>query len=324
MTSTTNQHVHIPCPHRGCPYAFPQIPGFQSQIRQHLTTLHSSEQNKNLNKTTLNKLHCFPCPHCPLIFATVAKQNTHMTKAHATTREQSNIDLVLLTYPGTTTKDKQHHITTWNNSLQWLQTLHITPPTARTSLYTKLAHKQKQLFFHTLHHIVTWCNKATVPVTNTLELPPYQNTATPFWKLLLIFESTILAPAPKESHTVSYSTLLKQRMTLFRLGQIQKLYDQSRPTQSTPLPPSTPPIFNDLRYNRHAQQCADQDNLHTAYARISSIMPTASLTPHYLNILKKLYPPPISYLGPTTNSHNTRQKIHNRLSAANTSTKHNH
>jgi hypothetical protein len=45
------------------------------------------------------------------------------------------------------------------------------------------------------------------------------------------------------------------------------------------------------------------------FARISSITPTATLTPHYLNILKKLYPPPIHFDVPVGNNpHNTRHK----------------
>jgi hypothetical protein len=71
-----------------------------------------------------------------------------------------------------------------------------------------------------------------------------------------------------------------------------------------------PPTFNDLRYNRYAQQCADLDNLHTAYSRITSITPTVTLTPHFLLILKKLYPPAIHFLPPSgsINPHNTRYK----------------
>jgi hypothetical protein len=141
-------------------------------------------------------------------------------------------------------------------------------------------------------------------------IPTFQTTATPFWKLLLIFESIILSPSPLQQNQGSYSMILKQRITLFRTGNIRKLYDESRPTPNSPTPPLTPPVFNDLKYNKRAQQCADQDNLHTTFARISSITPTATLTPHYLNILKKLYPPPIQFQPPVgnTNPHNTRNK----------------
>jgi hypothetical protein len=139
-------------------------------------------------------------------------------------------------------------------------------------------------------------------------LPTFQRDATPFWKLLFIFESSVLAPPiPNVAQRISFSFLLKQRLAQFRAGNIRELYEQSRPTTETPLPTPSPPNFDDLTYNSTAQQSADQDNLHTAYMRISSSTPNVTLTPHYLNILKKLYPPPIHF-HTLSNTHNTRQK----------------
>jgi hypothetical protein len=229
-----------------------------------------------------------------------------MAKTHPSTREKLNIDIILSTYPEHPTSPL--HKSNWVQSLQWLHSLNITPPTARTTLYTKLSPKHRQTCIHTLHHITKWCIDATVPGPDSdPTIPLYQTSAIPFWKLLLIFESTILAPHKPDIG--SYSALLKKRLTLFKSGHIQQLYLESRPDVHTPTPPLTPPIFNDLKYNKHAQQCADQDNLHTAFARISSITPTATLTPHYLNILKKLYPPPIHFDVPVGNNpHNTRHK----------------
>jgi hypothetical protein len=308
MTTTTDAPF-IPCPHLGCPYAFPRVIGFQSQIRQHLVTLHTADQNKYLTPSDLHKLHCFTCPHCPLIFATVAKQKLHTQKVHPTTRGKLNIDIILSTYPEH--PNCSQHKSNWLKTLQWITPLHITPATARSSLYTKLSPKHRQTCFHTFHHLLNWCIEASLPGPNDPSIPTFQTTSTPFWKLLLLFESIILAPSPNKPSQGSYSTLLKLRLTRFRSGNIQELYYDSRPNLDTPTQPLVPPVFNDLKYNKHAQQCADQDNLHTAFARISSITPTATLTPHYLNILKKLYPPPIPFN--TTNSHNTRSKLRTDL-----------
>jgi hypothetical protein len=154
-----------------------------------------------------------------------------------------------------------------------------------------------------------WCNKASLPYQSSTSLPSFQRDATPFWKLLFIFESSILAPSHTNAsqQNLSFSTLLKHRLATFRAGNIRELYDQSRPSADTPLPRPSIPNFDDLTFNFAAQQSADQDNLHTAYARISSAAPNVTLTPHYLNILKNLYPPPIHFDMPT-NPHNTRQK----------------
>jgi hypothetical protein len=289
----------IPCPHPSCSYAFPRIKGFQCQIRQHLSTLHTFDENQTLNHTDLHKLHCYPCTSCPLIFATLPKYQSHIQAAHPTTRTQTNLDIILRTYPGPPHHPQtiSQHASTWQNTLLWLHTLHITPPTARSSLYTKLAPKQKQSFLHHLHHVITWCNRATLPISDASNLPSSLVDATPFWKLLLIFESITLAPLPVNTKAKpSYSNLLKTRLTLFRCGKIQELYQASRPSDLTPLPTPTIPVFDDTSYHHAAQQSADQDNLHTAYARLTSTAPNVTLTKHYLAILKALYPSPITFL----------------------------
>jgi hypothetical protein len=170
------------------------------------------------------------------------------------------------------------------------------PPTACASLYTRLAHKQKQTFLHTLHHLITWCNKASLPFQVDFTQQTYQTDSTPFWKLLFIFESTILAPPPHTSkpQSISYSTLLKQRLTLFQSGSIKQLYTESRPQKDTPLPTIALPTFDDLSFNHAAQLAADQDNLQAAWARISSSAPNVTLNDHYLSILKKLLKSPMT------------------------------
>lgn len=173
MTPST---TYVSCPHHNCPYAFQQIKGHQSEIRQHLTTLHTFEQNQQLNQSVLHKLHCYPCPKCHLIFATIGKQKSHIDTAHPSTRQQTNLDIILQTYPGPPTNPPrlQAHQHAWTHSLQWLHSLEISPPTARISIYTKMAYKQKQTFLHTLHHVITWCNKATLPHQSSSNLPSFQ------------------------------------------------------------------------------------------------------------------------------------------------------
>jgi hypothetical protein len=159
-----------------------------------------------------------------------------------------------------------------------------------------------------LHHIVQWCNTALISFNagDTITLPTYQTTATPFLKLLLTFESLFLSPSltPNQSQQ-SFHQLLLHRHALLKAGNLQQLYMDTR----TPLhqSPKTPiPIFNDMQHNHAAQFAADQDNLHSAYHRIKSITPKVTLAPHYLTILQSLYPPQRQYHPPT--QRNTRSQ----------------
>jgi hypothetical protein len=171
-------------------------------------------------------------------------------------------------------------------------------------LYHHLKPQHKPLVFGILAQIITWTNQALLPYEseNPSALPSSQTTATPFLKLLFIFESVFLAPP--HTHHLSYSQLLQQRHTLFKHGTIQQLYFQTRSTKPPSKPTPIIPTFDDLQQNRTAQIAADNDNLQTAFNRIKSVTPQVSLTPHYLSILQKLYPPRISYDRP---QHDTRQ-----------------
>lgn len=308
----------IPCPHKECPYAFPQIKGFQSQIRQHLITLHTHQENLSLNPSSLHKLHCYPCFYCHTVYATIAKQQQHTQRQHPTSCTQTNIDIVLQTYPQTTIDPirQQQTIHNWNKTLTWLHSLQITPPLSRRTIYHKLTAPHKKLLFAILNHIIQWCNNSMIPFSpDSPSFPPNQTTATPFLKLLLTFESLFLAE-PKTPSKQSYHNLLLYRHELLKTGRIQELYNSTRQplhlhtnNDDTPTLENPPPIFNDLQHNRAAQFAADQDNLHSAYNRIKSVTPKATLTPHYLSILKTLYPPRLAFQPPPEpNNHVTRSR----------------
>jgi hypothetical protein len=154
-TITMSKIAAIPCPHHECPYAFPHIKGVQSQIRQHLITIHTRTQNMQLNPTHLHKLNCFPCTHCHTIFASIDKQRQHTSKQHPSNCTTTNLDIVLATYPlhtRTTTQQTQIR-SNWSNTLTWLQTLTITPPRHRHSIYHKLTatHKKTRLLYDPSH-----------------------------------------------------------------------------------------------------------------------------------------------------------------------------
>lgn len=307
MNSRPPAKPPIPCPHPNCPYSFPHLKGVQSQLRQHLATIHTKDQNDTLNPTTLHKLHCFPCSHCHTIFATVEKLQQHNQHHHPTTRTQTNSDIIFHSFPHSLA-----HIATsqtqqdWDKSLAWLTRLTITPPTSRHTIYHKLKPPHKKIVFACLHHIIHWCNQAMIPYQQQdHSVPEHQCTATPFFKLLFTFESIFLAPPTSPQQ--SYSHLLQQRYELLKTGKIEQLYTPTRqPPQHQPTTKPIP-LFDDLQHNRSAQLAADQDNLHTAYQRVKSITPKVSLTPHNVTNLRTLYPPAIPY---ATDGHHTRSHTH--------------
>jgi hypothetical protein len=104
----------------------------------------------------------------------------------------------------------------------------------------------------------------------------------------------------------SFHHLLSHQFELLKTGNFQDLYNATHNVQhpTTETPPQSIPLFDDLKHNRAAQFAADQDNLHTAFNRIKSVTPKVTLTPrNYLSLLRKLYPPRLSY---QLHSHNTR------------------
>jgi hypothetical protein len=139
--------THTHCPHKTCTFSFPTIKGVQGQLRQHLTTMHTLEQNLQLNQTHLHKLHVFPCQQCHSIFASLDKCKQHQQNTHPTTRSQTNLEIILRTFP---TQDKQpkhqqHIRERWSLTLLWLTKLEIRPPTSRNTLYHQLHPPHKKL-----------------------------------------------------------------------------------------------------------------------------------------------------------------------------------
>jgi hypothetical protein len=113
---------------------------------------------------------------------------------------------------------------------------------------------------------------------------------------------------PTNQPTQSFHHLLSHRFELLKTGDLQQLYLTTRtfPDTGEPSNPTVIPTFDDLRHNQAAQFAADQDNLHTAFNRIKSVTPKVTLTPHYLHILRKLYPPRLPFHPPDI--HNTRSQ----------------
>jgi hypothetical protein len=82
----------------------------------------------------LRSIVLFPCPHCCTTKYTLFTQQTlsnHINHIHSQHRTQSNLDLILASYPHATNEQ-------WLHSLQWLQNHSALPPTFTTNLWRHL------------------------------------------------------------------------------------------------------------------------------------------------------------------------------------------
>jgi hypothetical protein len=100
--------------------------------------------------------------------------------------------------------------------------------------------------------------------------PAHEHIPIPFWKLLIIFDMLTLHPRPLHIHTAP-SKVVRQPLAVLQQGHLQLLYELSqKPPAPQLIPTTTTPNINYA-----AQLAADEDNYHTAYARITKAMPAA-------------------------------------------------
>ncbi|MGL5814342.1 MAG: hypothetical protein ACRCYW_13585 [Aeromonas sp.] len=105
---------------------------------------------------------------------------------------------------------------------------------------------------------------------------------------MIIFDMLILHPRPPSCRD-SVNAIVRHRLHLFKQGHLSVLYDAAL-LAPPPTTTTTPPA-----YDVAAQLAADEDNYHTAYARITQAMSVAKMTEEAQAICQKLYPPPTSY-----------------------------
>jgi hypothetical protein len=225
------------------------------------------------------------CPTCnstDALYTRPGDLRRHQTTKHppATPRAQSNLALILGQHPSANPNQ-------WNATLRWLHQLQPEPPPYRTNLWRHLDTSTKRTYHHTLGNLYNWILAATEPHEDPEAHPAHQLDATPFWKMLITFDMMILHPRPR---TVPANKAVRQRLSQFHQGNLQPLYEHALaykpPTHNTTHTP-------DL--NHAAQLAANEDNYHTAYARLTTALPVACITPEVRDICQTLYPPPADY-----------------------------
>jgi len=221
----------------------------------------------------------------------------HLKTTHKTsTRTLTNIDLITSNfsidpiYLQSATKN-------WTDTLQYLHKLDLIPFSFRRSLYNKtpikIRHQLKNMLYKIIEIVVT----STCPHTeaNSPHLHQYLTSPTAFWKLFLLFEGTMLAPAsPQEPK--KHKTLVKYRIDMFFNGKFHLLHKSAARILS---PPNTTTPDLDNRKDQIVK-AANNDDWRKASNLLQAPLPPVSYSDQFFPAIKKLHPPPTTYTSPDT------------------------
>jgi len=139
------------------------------------------------------------------------------------------------------------------------------------------------------------------------ETPQHERSATPFWKLVFLFEALIFQP---QASATKLKKNVTRRLKLFAAGHIKELYEEMlqrpRSKPSTVACQADIDEWNELtfqpveeatfhQHNPNAQRAANRDNLQTAFRSTDRSLPVAMNTDATIQaIQQKLYPPPVA------------------------------
>ena len=146
--------------------------------------------------------------------------NTHHNRK--TTSNETNIERLVAAIPVPPTSTHN-----WEESLAWLQNLHITPPPFRKNIWLKINKGMREKFIHLYHRLILTLN-TTPNTTTTIPIIPSLHKIEVIWKLMFIFESIILFPIEGKQKNLTTTPTMEKRLHLFRTGNIKKLYEESR------------------------------------------------------------------------------------------------
>ena len=284
------------CPVPDCPWTVPSSStNPHASLKEHLITEHSETHPSDYLTPQYCNQHGFhPCLKCDTptaIFTTEGHLRQHVTKKHS--RTKTNLQLVLQTYRHSQPETERQ----WKDSLAYLHKLQLSPPPFRRSIWHKLKPPIKAEFYTTYNTVVSWILEATPPLSPSVlkdDRPPQHDIdASPFWKLLILLESLLLAPIKGTVH-LTYANAFRARLSWFKTGRLEELHhiiwnpaplpkqgasnkkkqkqrhrQQHHPSPSDQLP----------QWRLHsAQQLADLGNYRAAVKRLTTNTPPATLT----------------------------------------------
>ena len=286
--------ITIPCPVHDCPFLLPL--NKPKVIQTHLTDAHTTEEISCVPTSFYSNALVHKCPICPPQKLKLYKSNrtltNHMASSHATsTRTSSNLDLITTTFT-TDPIHSQQVSSNWTQTLKYLHRTDLIPFSFRRSLYYKTPIKLRQQLQNMLYKIVETLvsSHCTHIHANSPQAEPYLTSPTAFWKLLLTFEGTLLAPA-SPTEPKKHDTLIKHRINQFLEGKFDYLHRSALQRIS---PPNTNTPNLDQRKDQ-ILKAANNDDWRKASSLLQAPLPPVSYNEEFLPKIQDLHPPPTSY-----------------------------
>jgi len=282
-------------------------------IRTHLVDRHDNTQNAEIPDSFFIHHDLHPCRFCnkpQRTYLTAYHLRNHQERAHKpSTRPKDELNTTLLasifqTIPSLSTE--------WSSTLPWLETLDIRPPPFRVSHYARVTGDTRKTAHDVYGLVLQLVTKATPTLSESYlqahpETPQHERSATPFWKLVFLFEALIFQP---QASATKLKKNVTRRLKLFAAGHIKELYEEMlqrpRSKPSTVACQADIDEWNELtfqpveeatfhQHNPNAQRAANRDNLQTAFRSTDRSLPVAMNTDATIQaIQQKLYPPPVA------------------------------
>jgi len=214
-----------------------------------------------------------------------------MSSSHSTsTRTQNNIELITTKFP----VDPIHApkvTSNWTETLRYIHHADLIPFSFRRSLYNRLPVETRRLLQNMLYKIVETLIDSTYPhiQSNSPHAEQCLTTSNAFWKIFLLFEGTMMAPAsPTEPR--KHETLMQYRIDKFIEGRFDLLHKSATMKLS---PPNTdlPSLEQRKEQIEHA---ANNDDWRKASKLLQAPLPPVSYNDEFLPHIKALHPPPTS------------------------------
>jgi hypothetical protein len=284
----------------------------RKHICTHFVDSHTPDQLASISATFFSDYHMHPCRYCNLpqkIYFQSHHLNNHYSKDHChSTRPNNILNSVLLTE---TFQTNPSILNRWNTALPWLADLHVTPPPFHESGFSRTTGTTRAATIATYGTIIKLVISSTPSLSDDFlatspNTPSYERSASPFWKLLLLFEALIFQP---ESSSKELSRNVIRRLKLLANGHNEELHakmmarPRSKPTTRTCK--ANIDEWNELCFwpiddstfrqpNASAQNSANHDNLCAAFQKTDHSLPIALNTDSILSAMQeKLYPPRI-------------------------------
>ena len=271
--------------------------GFENvkALQRHLSDEHVHELDQ-LPLSFLKETNLSICHQCKksTLFSTPHSLQKHIANHHTSTRTKTNHQILTNHLFDESTSHCYHNH--WNTALEWLGSHQFEPPPFRSTLLSCIKWQLEDSLLDLLEDIIKATNELKMsPPKSKTSLPAY-NADIAAGQLIYLYEQLILAPTT-HNKSDSLTQLIYRRIRLFRSGQLQALYDESRTVTSTS--PQSTSLTDKTQQQQHqqqsAQRAADNDDFKKAISRLLKATPIAPNTPENIEICQQLHPPTLPY-----------------------------